>query len=56
MQNKLYTIQFFSPPNNQLHSQSLSSDHWAHRFHRTCGKWIQTHRKRVPAPQANPHL
>jgi len=26
MQNKLYMIQFFSLPNDQLHNQSLSSD------------------------------
>jgi len=27
MQNKQYTMQFFSLPNNQLRSQSPSSDH-----------------------------
>jgi len=57
MQNKLYTTQFFSPPNNQLCSQSLSSDHGtcgfceAHEFrgfsqtHEFCK--TQTHWKRL---------
>jgi len=45
-QNKLYTIQFFSLPNDQLRSQSPSSDHGtcgfprAHEFHR----FLQTHK------------
>jgi len=32
MQNKLYTLQFFSPPNDQICNQSPSSDHGTHRF------------------------
>jgi len=42
MQNKWYTRQLFSPPNNQLLSQSLSSNcpacgiHRAHDFHAFC--------------------
>jgi len=35
MQNRRYTKQFFSPPYDQLHSQSLSSDHRTRRFRRT---------------------
>jgi len=34
MQNKLYTIQFFTLPDDRLHSQSLSSNCWAHGFPR----------------------
>jgi len=36
MQNKRYTIQFFSLPNDQLHSLSLSSDRGTHRTPRIC--------------------
>jgi len=51
MQNKLYTIQFFSPPNDQLHSKYPSSDcrthrfpgaHMFHGFHQT-HKFCRTH-------------
>ena len=37
MQNKQYTIQFFSLPNKQLHSLSLSSDHGTLGSPRICG-------------------
>jgi len=37
MQNKLYTIQFFSWPDDQLRSQSPSSNCRTHRFRRTHG-------------------
>jgi len=58
MQNKLYTIQFFSPPDDELRNQSLSSDHGTHRFPgphkflRFCQthefrRSHQTHRKRL---------
>ena len=62
MQNKLYTTQFFSPPDDQLCSHSLGSDFrihefprahkfcrfcQTHEFHRTC----QTHRKNTELPE-----
>jgi len=67
MQNSLYRIQFFSPPDDRLHSRYLRSNRWTCRFpglmeigwtHRevqTCGKQ-RTHgkQKRVPAPWPTP--
>jgi len=38
MQNKLYTIQFFSPPVKQF-SQSLSSNHRAHKSQVLLSSW-----------------
>ena len=54
MQNKQYTIQFFSLPNNQLRSQSLSSDCGTRRFHGFSEKIWTLGKKRIPAPRQTP--
>jgi len=64
MQNKLCPTQFFSLPNSELYSQSLSSDHKTHefsraqefrRFHRTCKsrRTRQTHGKRLNSEKSS---
>jgi len=55
-QNKQYTIQFFSPHNDQLRSQSPSSNHGlcgTPGFCQIHGKRLNS-RKTVPAPQPTP--
>ena len=63
MQNKLYTIQFFSPPDDWSRSQSLSIYHWTCRVrrawgfcraHRTPGKRLNL--QKSSCPPASPHL
>jgi len=64
MQNKVYTIQFFSPPHDQSPSSNCGFPrankfcrcYWTHEFCRTRqthGK-VRTHGKKIPAPAGQP--
>jgi len=54
MQNKRYTVQLFSLPDDQLCSQFPSSNHRTRRFCWTHRKRPHSRKRQVPAPRPTP--